>query len=91
MVTNVCLKRILFLCSVSDHPICGNHIVEEGEECDVGQNDEDLCCFSAKQPVGVQCQLKAGKVCRSPPPPRHHIQKDLTHFALLCRVFVLLI
>uniref|UniRef100_A0A3Q3X786 Uncharacterized protein n=1 Tax=Mola mola TaxID=94237 RepID=A0A3Q3X786_MOLML len=48
---------------VSDQPICGNHIVEEGEECDVGHNDADLCCFSAKQPVGVQCRLKTGKVC----------------------------
>ncbi|XP_029683606.1 disintegrin and metalloproteinase domain-containing protein 10 isoform X1 [Takifugu rubripes] len=47
---------------VSEHPICGNHIVEEDEECDVGQ-DEDPCCFSAKQPAGVQCRLKPGKVC----------------------------
>lgn len=57
----------LCVCSfwpVSDQPICGNQIVEEGEECDVGQNDADLCCFSAKQPVGVQCRLKPGKVCR---------------------------
>lgn len=57
----------LCVCSfwpVSDQPICGNQIVEEGEECDVGQNDTDLCCFSAKQPVGVQCRLKPGKVCR---------------------------
>ncbi|XP_047442219.1 disintegrin and metalloproteinase domain-containing protein 10 [Mugil cephalus] len=48
---------------VSDQPICGNQIVEEGEECDVGHNDTDLCCYSAKEPVGVQCRLKPGKVC----------------------------
>uniref|UniRef100_A0A8C4DGL2 ADAM10 endopeptidase n=1 Tax=Dicentrarchus labrax TaxID=13489 RepID=A0A8C4DGL2_DICLA len=48
---------------VSNQPICGNQIVEEGEECDVGQNDTDLCCFSAREPVGVQCRLKPGKVC----------------------------
>ncbi|XP_029285994.1 disintegrin and metalloproteinase domain-containing protein 10 [Cottoperca gobio] len=48
---------------VSDQPICGNQIVEEDEECDVGHNDTDLCCFSAKQPVDVQCRLKPGKVC----------------------------
>uniref|UniRef100_UPI0037E962CE disintegrin and metalloproteinase domain-containing protein 10 n=1 Tax=Semicossyphus pulcher TaxID=241346 RepID=UPI0037E962CE len=48
---------------VSDQPICGNQIVEEGEECDVGHNDTDLCCFSAKQPEGVQCRLKADKAC----------------------------
>uniref|UniRef100_G3PBJ7 ADAM10 endopeptidase n=1 Tax=Gasterosteus aculeatus aculeatus TaxID=481459 RepID=G3PBJ7_GASAC len=48
---------------VSDQPICGNLIVEEGEECDIGHNDTDLCCFSARQPVGVQCRLKPGKTC----------------------------
>ncbi|XP_014900878.1 disintegrin and metalloproteinase domain-containing protein 10 [Poecilia latipinna] len=48
---------------VSDEPICGNHIVEKEEECDVGHNDTDLCCYSAKEAVGVQCRLKPGKVC----------------------------
>uniref|UniRef100_UPI003AAAF00B disintegrin and metalloproteinase domain-containing protein 10 n=1 Tax=Centroberyx gerrardi TaxID=166262 RepID=UPI003AAAF00B len=48
---------------VSDQPICGNQIVEKGEECDIGHNDKDLCCFSANEPVGVQCHLKPGKVC----------------------------
>ncbi|XP_037626947.1 disintegrin and metalloproteinase domain-containing protein 10 [Sebastes umbrosus] len=48
---------------VSDQPICGNQIVEKGEECDVGHNETDLCCFSAKQPVGIQCLLKSGKTC----------------------------
>lgn len=49
---------------VIDQPICGNQILEEGEECDVGHNDSDPCCFSATQRVGVQCRLKPGKVCR---------------------------
>lgn len=53
-----------FFCSASDQPICGNSIVEEGEECDIGHNDTDLCCYSAKETVGVQCRLKPGKVCR---------------------------
>ncbi|XP_049584262.1 disintegrin and metalloproteinase domain-containing protein 10 isoform X2 [Syngnathus scovelli] len=48
---------------VSDTPICGNQIVEEGEECDVGHNYTDLCCYSTKERVGVQCRLKPGKVC----------------------------
>ncbi|XP_022049988.2 disintegrin and metalloproteinase domain-containing protein 10 [Acanthochromis polyacanthus] len=48
---------------VSDQPICGNQIVEDGEECDVGHNDKDACCYSTKEPVGVQCRLKPGKVC----------------------------
>lgn len=66
-----CLCFCVYLCvhgfsslPVSDQPICGNQIVEDGEECDVGHNDTDLCCFSAKQPVAVQCRLKPGKVCR---------------------------
>uniref|UniRef100_A0A7N6AMW1 ADAM10 endopeptidase n=1 Tax=Anabas testudineus TaxID=64144 RepID=A0A7N6AMW1_ANATE len=48
---------------VSDQPICGNQIVEEDEDCDVGPNDTDLCCYSAKEPVGVQCRLKPDIVC----------------------------
>ncbi|KAM9797217.1 disintegrin and metalloproteinase domain-containing protein 10 isoform 2-T2 [Syngnathus typhle] len=48
---------------VSDTPICGNQIVEEGEECDVGLNYTDLCCYSTKERVGVQCRLKPSKVC----------------------------
>lgn len=53
-----------FVHAVSDQPICGNQIVEEDEECDVGHNDTDLCCYSAKELVGVQCRLKPDKVCR---------------------------
>uniref|UniRef100_A0A6Q2YM59 ADAM10 endopeptidase n=1 Tax=Esox lucius TaxID=8010 RepID=A0A6Q2YM59_ESOLU len=48
---------------VSDQPICGNQIVEEGEECDVGHNDTDLCCHSANEDPGTQCRLKPGKQC----------------------------
>ncbi|KAG7513552.1 disintegrin and metalloproteinase domain-containing protein 10-like [Solea senegalensis] len=48
---------------VSDQPICGNHIVEGDEECDVGHDDTDRCCYSAIEPVGVQCHLKPGKDC----------------------------
>lgn len=52
------------LIPVSEQPTCGNHIVEEGEECDVGHDESDACCYSATHPVGVQCRLKPGKVCR---------------------------
>ncbi|KAL1023097.1 hypothetical protein UPYG_G00036370 [Umbra pygmaea] len=48
---------------VSDQPICGNQIVEEGEECDVGQNDADPCCHSANEHLDTQCRLKPGKQC----------------------------
>lgn len=70
-VNNVCFI-FFFLWSVSDHPICGNQIVEKGEQCDVGHNDEDLCCYSAKQPAGVQCYLKPEKKCRCPTSPHIH-------------------
>lgn len=62
---DVCVYLCVCYCwSVSDQPICGNQIVEGDEECDVGHNHKDLCCFGAKEPVGVQCRLKPGKVCR---------------------------
>ncbi|KAL2089814.1 hypothetical protein ACEWY4_014502 [Coilia grayii] len=48
---------------VSDQPICGNQIVEDGEECDVGHNEADPCCYSAKESLAVQCRLKPNKRC----------------------------
>lgn len=48
---------------VSDQPICGNRIVEDGEECDVGNDDDDPCCYSSKKPAGVECKMKSGKQC----------------------------
>ncbi|KAG8454538.1 hypothetical protein GDO86_000963 [Hymenochirus boettgeri] len=45
----------------SDQPSCGNQIVEDGEECDVGSNDADPCCYSAKSVL--PCTLKPGKQC----------------------------
>ncbi|KAK1806063.1 hypothetical protein P4O66_013107, partial [Electrophorus voltai] len=48
---------------VSDQPICGNRILEKGEECDVGHNESDPCCYSSKAPIGTQCHLKPSKQC----------------------------
>uniref|UniRef100_A0A672QI31 ADAM10 endopeptidase n=1 Tax=Sinocyclocheilus grahami TaxID=75366 RepID=A0A672QI31_SINGR len=48
---------------VSEQPICGNRIVEEGEECDVGHNESDPCCYSSKEPAGIECRLKPDKQC----------------------------
>uniref|UniRef100_A0A8C6SLH4 ADAM10 endopeptidase n=1 Tax=Neogobius melanostomus TaxID=47308 RepID=A0A8C6SLH4_9GOBI len=48
---------------VSDQPICGNRIVEEGEECDFAHNDTDPCCYSAREHIGLQCRLKPDKLC----------------------------
>nr|XP_033812155.1 disintegrin and metalloproteinase domain-containing protein 10-like isoform X2 [Geotrypetes seraphini] len=47
----------------SDRPICGNQIVEPGEECDVGTSDSDLCCYGSSAAEELQCRLKPGKIC----------------------------
>ncbi|XP_055514673.1 disintegrin and metalloproteinase domain-containing protein 10 [Leucoraja erinacea] len=47
----------------SGRPICGNQLVEEGEECDVGQSSNDPCCYSAREPIEVSCKLKPGALC----------------------------
>ncbi|XP_063770792.1 disintegrin and metalloproteinase domain-containing protein 10-like [Pseudophryne corroboree] len=47
----------------SDIPTCGNQIVEDKEQCDVGYKDNDPCCYSANAGEGLQCMLKPGKQC----------------------------
>ncbi|MEQ2251453.1 Disintegrin and metalloproteinase domain-containing protein 10, partial [Ilyodon furcidens] len=49
----------------SGQPICGNGLVEPGEECDCGYSDQcrDLCCYDANQPDNKKCKLKPNKVC----------------------------
>uniref|UniRef100_A0A8C4GXP8 Disintegrin and metalloproteinase domain-containing protein 10 n=1 Tax=Dicentrarchus labrax TaxID=13489 RepID=A0A8C4GXP8_DICLA len=49
----------------SGQPICGNGLVEEGEECDCGYSDQckDVCCYSANEGEGKKCKLKPGKIC----------------------------
>ncbi|XP_026775580.3 disintegrin and metalloproteinase domain-containing protein 10 [Pangasianodon hypophthalmus] len=49
----------------SGQPICGNGLVEPGEECDCGYNDQckDQCCYDANQPDNKKCKLKPNKVC----------------------------
>ncbi|XP_075060830.1 disintegrin and metalloproteinase domain-containing protein 10-like isoform X2 [Mixophyes fleayi] len=47
----------------SDKPICGNQIVEDVEQCDVGYKDNDPCCYGANEGEGLQCTLKPGKQC----------------------------
>ncbi|XP_061610773.1 disintegrin and metalloproteinase domain-containing protein 10 [Phyllopteryx taeniolatus] len=50
---------------VSGQPICGNGLVEEGEECDCGYSDEcaDICCYNANEEEGKRCKLQPGKIC----------------------------
>uniref|UniRef100_A0A672QFM8 Disintegrin and metalloproteinase domain-containing protein 10 n=1 Tax=Sinocyclocheilus grahami TaxID=75366 RepID=A0A672QFM8_SINGR len=49
----------------SGQPICGNGLVEPGEECDCGYSDQckDECCYDANQPDNKKCKLKPNKVC----------------------------
>ncbi|XP_068090041.1 disintegrin and metalloproteinase domain-containing protein 10-like isoform X2 [Hyperolius riggenbachi] len=47
----------------SDRPTCGNQIVEDGEMCDVGFDDNDTCCYSVNAEEVLQCTLKPGKLC----------------------------
>ncbi|XP_067872028.1 disintegrin and metalloproteinase domain-containing protein 10-like [Heterodontus francisci] len=47
----------------SKRPICGNQLVEEGEECDVGHSSTDPCCYGASHSMEFSCKLKPGKQC----------------------------
>ncbi|XP_015247315.1 PREDICTED: disintegrin and metalloproteinase domain-containing protein 10 [Cyprinodon variegatus] len=49
----------------SGQPICGNGLVEDGEQCDCGYSDHcnDDCCYNANEAAEVKCKLKPGKVC----------------------------
>ena len=54
----------------AEGPFCGNGLVEEGEECDCGfENDcEDQCCNpkleDGKGDPNVECTLKGNFQCR---------------------------
>ncbi|XP_053532755.1 disintegrin and metalloproteinase domain-containing protein 10 [Ictalurus punctatus] len=49
----------------SGQPICGNGLVEVGEQCDCGYSDhcKDTCCHNANEPDGKKCTLKPGAKC----------------------------
>ncbi|KAM6981242.1 disintegrin and metalloproteinase domain-containing protein 10 [Aplochiton taeniatus] len=49
----------------SGQPICGNGLVEVGEQCDCGYSDQckDPCCYDANQEEGKKCKLQPGKTC----------------------------
>uniref|UniRef100_UPI00398F8966 disintegrin and metalloproteinase domain-containing protein 10 n=1 Tax=Pristiophorus japonicus TaxID=55135 RepID=UPI00398F8966 len=47
----------------SKRPICGNQLVEEGEECDVGHSSSDPCCYGGSHSMELSCKLKPGKEC----------------------------
>lgn len=52
----------------SDRPICGNGIIDKGEECDCGYRLEctelnDSCCYPADDSTNG-CKLKPDAECR---------------------------
>ncbi|XP_044514421.1 disintegrin and metalloproteinase domain-containing protein 10-like [Gracilinanus agilis] len=47
----------------SDRPICGNQVLDPGEECDSGSEPKDPCCYAANETEGLRCQLKGGAQC----------------------------
>lgn len=61
------LHAVRSVCTESGQPICGNGLVEVGEECDCGYSDQckDPCCYSANEGEGKKCKLQPGKICRS--------------------------
>ncbi|XP_072338981.1 disintegrin and metalloproteinase domain-containing protein 10 isoform X2 [Scyliorhinus torazame] len=63
----------------SGQPICGNQLVEEGEECDVGYNNADPCCNE------LSCKLKPGKECSPTQGPCCNSQCELVPSGQSCR------
>lgn len=61
------LHAVMSVRTESGQPICGNGIVEPGEECDCGYIDQcnDTCCYNANEVEGKKCKLQPGKICRS--------------------------
>lgn len=63
-----CISSLLpvCVCAESGQPICGNGLVEAGEQCDCGYSDQckDECCYNANEADGNKCKLKPGKICR---------------------------
>uniref|UniRef100_A0A8C4N466 Disintegrin and metalloproteinase domain-containing protein 10 n=1 Tax=Eptatretus burgeri TaxID=7764 RepID=A0A8C4N466_EPTBU len=49
----------------SNRPICGNSLVEEGEQCDCGFKEQcgENCCFDADEPEDQRCRLKPSAKC----------------------------
>jgi len=57
----------LVISVAAEDAICGNMVVEEGEECDCGYADDDSCltdqcCFGRNDTIG--CTRRPGKNCR---------------------------
>ena len=68
-MTNYCMSYLYDLAAAE--AVCGNMVVEEGEECDCGYQEdksckENKCCQgrSGAQSAGGDCELMPEKTCR---------------------------
>ncbi|XP_037652175.1 disintegrin and metalloproteinase domain-containing protein 10 [Sebastes umbrosus] len=71
----------------SGQPICGNGIVEDGEQCDCGYSDQckDTCCYNANEVEGKRCKLQTGKICSPSQGPCCTVQCGYQGTNFLCR------
>ena len=45
------------------NPVCGNGIIEKGEDCDCGSQECNCCTNECKLPEGAECSPTNGKCC----------------------------
>ena len=67
MCKSLILVVSLVISADAEGAICGNKVVEEGEECDCGYVDDkscidDICCIGRNKTLG--CKRRPGKNCR---------------------------
>ena len=66
ILDKVYAQYMLLQILATDAAICGNQVVEDGEQCDCGFEDdckESKCCYSASDGEN-KCKRKPEKQCR---------------------------
>ncbi|XP_078054184.1 disintegrin and metalloproteinase domain-containing protein 10-like [Mustelus asterias] len=86
-ISNTLLARKELCFQDNVHPICGNQLVEEGEECDVGYNSTDPCCYDlSSHSKDLSCKLKPGKQCSPTQGPCCNSRCELVPPGQRCRI-----
>ena len=62
-VSHSCLKDQPSADLLFGNPVCGNGIIEKGEQCDCGSHDCNCCTSECKLPEGAECSPTNGKCC----------------------------